>query len=252
MMVEQADAAGASVDPGEIGRFNRLAADWWNPQGSMKALHRINPLRIGYVRDRVAAHFDRDATALDGLRGLRVADIGCGAGLLCEPMARLGADVVGVDAAATNIEVARLHAARAGLAIDYRCAAAEDLLERGERFDLVLAMEVVEHVVDPPAFLKACAGLLQPGGLLVVSTINRTMKAFALAIVGAEYILGWVPRGTHSWDRFVTPEEIEGPLRRLGLVPLDRRGVVYNPLIDLWRLSQDTDVNYMVALASRR
>jgi 2-polyprenyl-6-hydroxyphenyl methylase/3-demethylubiquinone-9 3-methyltransferase len=245
------DAAGLSVDTAEVERFGRLASDWWNPRGSMKALHRLNPVRLAYIRERVADRFERDCRALDGLAGLRVADVGCGGGLLAEPLARLGADVVGIDAAATNIEVARLHAKRSQVAVDYRCMTAEDLVGAGETFDLVLAMEVVEHVVDPAPFLTSVAALVRPGGLVVVSTINRTMKAFALAIVGAEYVLGWLPRGTHQFDKFVRPEEIAAALAPAGLHEVDRRGVVYDPFRDEWRLGRDVDVNYMMAFAGR-
>ena len=246
----QANATGASVDQAEIDRFSRLAADWWNPRGSMKALHRINPLRLRYVRGRIAARLDRSPDALDGLAGLAVADVGCGAGLLSEPLSRLGARMTGIDASATNIEVAKTHAAAAGLAIDYRCATAEALAEAGERFDVVLAMEIVEHVADPAAFVATCARLARPGGLVVVSTINRTLRAYALAIVGAEFVLGWVPRGTHRWDKFVKPEEIEAAGAGAGLSRIDLIGVVYDPLSDEWRLSRDVAVNYMIALGA--
>jgi 2-polyprenyl-6-hydroxyphenyl methylase / 3-demethylubiquinone-9 3-methyltransferase len=236
----------SSVDPQEIQRFDALAADWWNPRGSMKALHRLNPLRLRYIRDQIAGHFGRSATALDGLAQLRLADIGCGAGLLSEPLARLGGAVTGIDMASANVEMAKAHAVRSKLAIDYRAAAAEDLAAAGERFDVVLAMEIVEHVADPDAFLKDCAALVKPGGLLFVSTINRTMKAHALAIVAAERLLRWVPRGTHDWNKFVRPSEIGAALEPSGFAELDRAGVVYNPLLDEWRLSRNTDVNYMM------
>lgn len=239
----------SSVDPEEIQRFDAMAADWWNPRGSMKALHRLNPLRLRYVRDQIAGHFGRSATALDGLRDLSLADIGCGAGLLSEPLAKLGGSVTGIDMASASVAMARSHAARSNLVIDYRAIAAEDLLATGERYEVVLAMEIVEHVTDAAAFLKTCAGLVKPGGLLFVSTINRTMKAYALAIVAAENVLRWLPKGTHDWNKFVTPSEIGAAIEPEGLSELDRAGVVYNPLLDEWRLARDMDVNYMMVFA---
>jgi 2-polyprenyl-6-hydroxyphenyl methylase / 3-demethylubiquinone-9 3-methyltransferase len=241
--------AKTSVDPDEIARFERLAADWWSPTGSMKPLHRLNPPRLRFIRDAIAAWSGKDGRAADGLAGLSMLDVGCGAGLLCEPLVRLGARVTGLDAAAASLEVARLHAARSGLVIDYRDALAEDLLARGETFDVVLALEVVEHVVDAAAFLKTCAGLTRPGGLMLVSTINRTMKAWALAIVAAERILRWLPPGTHRWDRFVKPAEILAALAPAGMTETAGSGMIYDPLVDEWRLSRDMDVNYIMAFA---
>jgi 2-polyprenyl-6-hydroxyphenyl methylase/3-demethylubiquinone-9 3-methyltransferase len=242
-----ADASrSATVDPEEVARFSRLAAEWWNPRGKFRPLHKFNPVRLGYLKREVSNHFHRDPASLSAFDGLRILDIGCGGGLVCEPLRRLGAKVTGVDPSATNIEVARLHAEQAGLAIDYRASTAEDLAAAGELFDVVLALEVVEHVTDVPAFLATTAGMVKPGGLMVVATINRTLKAFGLAIVGAEYVLRWLPRGTHSYDRLVRPEEVEGPLQAAGLTLLDRTGVVYDPIRDLWKESTDTDVNYMV------
>jgi len=249
-MNNQANAGGASVDEAEVGRFARLAQDWWNPRGSMRALHRLNPLRLRYIRSRIAERYDRSATAVNGLEGLSIVDIGCGAGLLCEPLARLGARMVGVDAAAASIEVARHHGEEAGLSIDYRCTSAEAIEAASERFDVVLAMEVVEHVVEPQAFIATCAGLLNPGGLLIVSTINRTRRAFALAILTAEHVLGWVPKGTHQWEKFVKPEELEAAGSVAGLATIDLTGVVYLPILDEWRLSRDVAVNYMTTLAA--
>ena len=241
--------AQTSVDPREVERFARMAANWWDPRGPMAPLHKLNPVRVGYIRDQACARFGREAKHLGCLNGLRILDIGCGAGILSEPLARLGADMIGIDPAAENIEVARLHAAESGVAVDYRATTAETLAEAGERFDIVLAMEVVEHVVDVPAFVATCAAIVKPGGLLVMATLNRTMKSFALAIVGAEYILRWLPRGTHQWDKFVKPEELETAIEDTGLRVIGERGVIYNPLADRWQLSSDMDVNYMLAAA---
>lgn len=240
----------ANLDPEEVARFERLARDWWNPAGPMRPLHRLNPVRLGYIRDETCRRVGRDLRAPQPLEGLSVLDVGCGGGLLSEPLARLGASVTGLDPAPTNIAVARLHAERAGLAIDYRGEAVEAVRDRGERFDVVLAMEVVEHVPDATAFVAACGGAVKPGGLLVMATINRTLRAFALAIVGAEYVLGWLPKGTHQWDKFVTPEELTDATEAAGLAVIEARGAVYNPLTDQWTLSRDTAVNYM--LAARR
>ncbi|WP_181701064.1 bifunctional 2-polyprenyl-6-hydroxyphenol methylase/3-demethylubiquinol 3-O-methyltransferase UbiG [Chthonobacter albigriseus] len=241
--------ASSTVDRTEVERFSRLAAEWWNPKGKFKPLHKFNPVRLGYLKREVSAHFGRDAKSPAAFDGLRVLDIGCGGGLVCEPMARLGADVVGVDPSTTNIEVARLHAAQSDVSIDYRAATAEDLAAAGETFDVVLALEVIEHVADVEEFLRLTSAMVRPGGLMVVATINRTLKALGLAIIGAEYVLRWLPRGTHSYDKLVRPEEIEGPLQAEGLALLDRTGVVYDPLRDLWKESRDTDVNYMVLAA---
>jgi len=238
-----------TVDPSEVARFSALAATWWDPRGKMGMLHRFNPVRIGFIKETVCRQFGRDGKDLRALAGLRILDIGCGGGILCEPLARLGADVVGVDPAQPNIEAAKLHAAGAELAIDYRVSTAEALAEAGERFDVVLAMEVVEHVADLPLFVQRCAEMVKLGGILVVATINRTLKSFALAIVGAEYVLRWLPRGTHRWDKFVTPDEVEALLLRRGLRQIAATGVVYDLFADRWRLSSDMDVNYMLACA---
>jgi len=239
-------AAESTVDAAEVERFSRLAADWWDPRGPMAPLHKFNPVRLGYIRDQAAMHFQRDARRLDCLQGLRILDIGCGAGLLCEPLARIGAAVVGADPAAKNIEIAKLHAAEAGVTVDYRVTTAEALADAGERFDIVLAMEVVEHVTDVKLFVRRCAEMVKPGGLMIAATLNRTLKAFALAIVGAEYVLRWLPRGTHQWDKFVTPKELEAAMQAGGLNRIGESGVIYNLLADRWELSTDTDVNYMV------
>lgn len=236
----------STVDEAEIARFSALAAQWWDPHGKMAVLHKFNPVRLAYIRDAACKVFARDPKRLDCLKGRRILDIGCAAGLLSEPLARLGAHVVGADPSEANIEVARLHAEQGGLAIDYRCTTAEALADAGEAFDMVLAMEVIEHVTDVQLFLKRCAEMVKPDGLMVVATLNRTLKSFALAIVGAEYILGWLPRGTHQWDKFVTPNELEIAIELAGFKVGDQTGVLYNPLADRWQLTADTDVNYMV------
>ncbi|MTH99252.1 bifunctional 2-polyprenyl-6-hydroxyphenol methylase/3-demethylubiquinol 3-O-methyltransferase UbiG [Roseibium sp. RKSG952] len=241
---------GSTVDDAEVARFSAMAAEWWDPAGKFKPLHKFNPVRLTYIKDAVCSRFNRDPNAADAFKGLRFLDIGCGGGLLSEPMARLGADVVGADPSETNIEIARLHMQQSGLDIDYRAATAEQLAEAGETFDVVLNMEVVEHVADVPLFLGATASMVRPGGLMFVATINRTMKAYALAIVGAEYVLRWLPKGTHSYDKLVRPSEIEGPLQGAGLQVIDRCGVTFNPVTDNWRPSRDMDVNYMM-LAER-
>ena len=235
-------------DPAEIAKFEAMAADWWDPNGRAKPLHMLNPCRLDYITAQIAGEFDRDLTAPRPFAGLRLLDIGCGGGLLCEPMARLGAEVVGADPAPRNIPVARLHAERAGLAIDYRVTTAEALEAAGERFDVVLNMEVIEHVPDPASFVAACRGLLRPGGLLLLSTLNRTARSFAMAIVGAEYVMGWLPRGTHDWRRFRTPDEVAALLRGAGLEPVDRKGMVFDPLRREWSLSDtDLSVNHISA-----
>lgn len=236
----------SGADAKELERFAQLAAHWWDEAGPLAPLHKLNPVRIGYVRDRICAHLGRAPLSPQPLAGLAAVDVGCGGGLLCEPLARLGATVTGIDLAAPSIEVATEHARAAGLAIDYRIAAAEQLLAEGARFDLVCAMEVVEHVPDPSAFLSTCAALVGPGGGLVLATLNRTFRAFALGIVAAEYVLGWLPRGTHQWSRFVRPSEAARPLRRAGLHVANLTGVVYDPLRDRFRLSHDPAVNYML------
>lgn len=241
----QPSASGSTVDPAEIAKFSKLSETWWDPKGKMAPLHKINPLRLTYIRDAACRKFERNAKSLTCLGGLRMLDIGCGAGLLCEPLTRLGAQVVGVDPSASNIAAAKLHAEKGHLSIDYRCTTIEEMDPR-ERFDIVLAMEVVEHVADIGGFLGRCAAVLKPGGMMVVSTLNRNWKSFALAIVGAEYVLRWLPRGTHQWNKFVTPDELTKYLLDNRLVITDQSGVVYSPLADRWSLSSDMDVNYMM------
>ena len=241
-----AEAKRTTIDTGEVAHFAALAAEWWNPNGKFRPLHKFNPVRLAYIRDAVAARFGRDPHAARPFEGLRVLDIGCGGGLLCEPMARLGAEVVGADAAATNIEVAKLHASESGVTIDYRNTTAEELAEAGERFDVVLNMEVVEHVLDVEFYIAKCAEMVKPGGMMFIATINRTLKALGLAIIGAEYVLRWLPRGTHQFSKLVRPEELERALQPTGMTILDRTGVVYHPLADRWQRSKDMDVNYML------
>ncbi|HEY8594617.1 MAG TPA: bifunctional 2-polyprenyl-6-hydroxyphenol methylase/3-demethylubiquinol 3-O-methyltransferase UbiG [Devosiaceae bacterium] len=235
-----------TINPDEIGRFSAMADEWWDPAGKFKPLHKFNPVRLAYIREQAIAHFGRDGMARRPFEGLRLLDIGCGGGLLCEPMARLGAKVVGADASEKNIKIASLHAEQSGLDIDYRATTSEALAEAGEQFDIVLNMEVVEHVADVPLYLKSCADLVAPGGLMFVATINRTARAFALAIVGAEYVLRWLPRGTHTYEKFLTPDEIAAILSRNAMRIKDRCGVSYSPLSGEWRRSRDMGVNYML------
>lgn len=244
-----ATGAPSTIDPAEVARFSALAAEWWNPNGKFGVLHKFNPVRLAFIRDQTAGHFGRDARGPKPFAGLRLLDIGCGGGLLAEPMARLGFEVVGADASEKNIKTAGVHAREQQLAIDYRATTAEDLAAAGERFDVILNMEVIEHVADLPLFIESCASMLKPGGLMFVATINRTAKAFALAIVGAEYILGWLPRGTHDWAKFVTPDELDVALTKARLVTKAETGVMFNPLSGRWQLSSDRDVNYMVVAA---
>lgn len=236
-----------SIDPDEVAKFSAIAAEWWDPKGKFRPLHRFNPVRLGLIRGQIIDQFGRDPSDKRPLSGLRLLDIGCGGGLVSEPMARLGADVTGVDASAENIKTALTHAKEVGLTIDYRAGTAEGLLAEGEaKFDVVLNLEVMEHVADVKQFLKDTAKLVAPGGMMIMATINRTAKAWALAIVGAEYILRWLPRGTHDFEKLVTPDEIRQSVSAAGLEAADPIGVSFNPLLDQWRISQDTKVNYMM------
>jgi 2-polyprenyl-6-hydroxyphenyl methylase/3-demethylubiquinone-9 3-methyltransferase len=241
-----AEAKRTTIDQAEVERFSAMAAEWWNPSGKFRPLHKFNPVRLAYIRDQVAARFGRDPHAAKPFDGLRILDIGCGGGLLCEPMARLGATVVGVDPAANNIDVAKHHAEQTGVSIDYRVATAEELADAGEKFDVILNMEVVEHVADVPLYVARCAEMVKPGGIMFVATINRTLKALGLAIIGAEYVLRWLPRGTHQYGKLVRPDELEKALAESGMKVVDRTGVTYNPIADRWSRSKDMDVNYMV------
>lgn len=236
-----------TIDPAEVEKFSKIADEWWDPFGKFKPLHKFNPARLAYIRDALCAHFGRDRRDNRPLEGLRLLDVGCGGGLVAEPMRRLGATVTGIDASERNIKTAIVHARASGLGIDYRVATVEALAEANEKpFDAILNLEVVEHVADPVFFLKTSAGLVAPGGMMVVATINRTLKAFALAKVGAEYVLGWLPRGTHDPRKFLKPAEIRAPLEAAGMTVTAAAGVAYNPLLDVWRVVENTDVNFMV------
>ena len=242
----------STVDPAEVAKFEAMAAEWWNPNGKFKPLHLMNPCRLDYITTQIASEFGRDLASPKPFAGLRILDIGCGGGLLSEPMARLGADVIGADPATRNIPVAKLHAEQSGLTIDYRLTTAEELAAAGERFDVVLNMEVVEHVPDPQSFLTACQTLLKTGGLMICSTLNRNAKSFGMAIIGAEWVMRWLPKGTHEWMKFITPDELAEFLRKAGLDPVDRKGMVFNPIAWSWSLSsRDLSVNYVTASVKR-
>lgn len=238
-----------TLDDAEVERFQRMAKAWWDPTGKFRPLHQIGPARLGFIRDELSRHFGLSDKTMTPFAGLRILDIGCGGGLISEPLCRLGAAVTGIDPGDRNIAIAKGHAEPQGLAIDYRVATVEQLAEAGEQFDAVVCLEVVEHVPDVPAFVKACASLVRPGGMMILSTINRNLKSYALAIVAAEYVLGWLPRGTHQWDRFITPEELASHLAQAGMAAPHFKGFTYNPLRDDWRLGDDTGVNYLASSA---
>ena len=242
----------STIDPAEVAKFEAMAAEWWDPNGKFRPLHLMNPCRLDYICAQVASEYGRDLRGAAPFKGLRILDIGCGGGLLSEPMARLGAEVVGADAAARNIPVASVHAAAQGLVIDYRHSTAEDLAAAGEVFDVVLNMEVVEHVAEPLAYLTACRNLLRPGGMMICSTLNRTAKSFVLAIIGAEWVMRWLPRGTHDWQKFITPDELLALIETAGLEPVDRKGMVFDPIRWSWSLSaRDLSVNYVTTSLRR-
>ena len=235
-----------TIDPSEVAKFEAMAAEWWNPNGKFRPLHLMNPCRLDYITGQIAAEYGRDLTKPLPFAGLRILDIGCGGGLLSEPMARLGAEVVGADAAPRNIPVAQVHAQASGLNIDYRFTTAEDMAAAGEQFDVVLNMEVVEHVSDPLAYLTACHDLLKSGGIMLCSTLNRNPKSYLMAIIGAEWVMRWLPKGTHDWAKFITPDELYALINRAGLTPVDRKGMVFNPISWGWSLSaRDLSVNYV-------
>jgi 2-polyprenyl-6-hydroxyphenyl methylase/3-demethylubiquinone-9 3-methyltransferase len=235
-----------TINDAEIAKFTAMAEEWWDPKGKFKPLHKFNPVRLGYIREYLLSHFNLDGSAMRPFEGLSILDVGCGGGLLCEPLTRLGAKVTGIDAAERNITIARLHAEQSGLAIDYQVTTSEALAATGQTFDLVLNMEVVEHVDNVPLYMKSCADLVKPGGLTLTATLNRTARAYALAIVGAERVLRWLPKGTHDWNKFLTPDEIKALLTRNGLQVIGETGVVFHPLADEWRRSRDMGVNYMI------
>lgn len=238
----------STIEPDEIAKFEAMANEWWDPHGKFKPLHMLNPCRLDYITEQIAAEFNRDLAQPKPLKGLRILDIGCGGGLLSEPMARLGADVVGADAAETNIKVASLHAKQAGLDIDYRNVAAESLVEDAEQFDVILNMEVIEHVADPLYFLNACKDLLKEDGLMICSTLNRNPKSYLMAIIGAEHVMRWLPKGTHEWSKFITPQELSDLQTEAGFTPVDQKGFVFNPLSWSWSIShKDLSVNYVTA-----
>tara|TARA_R110002020_G_scaffold19379_5_gene67152 strand:+ start:762 stop:1502 length:741 start_codon:yes stop_codon:yes gene_type:complete len=236
----------STINDAEIAKFTAMAEQWWDPKGKFKPLHKFNPVRLTYIRQHLLSHFALDGAAMRPFEGLAILDVGCGGGLLCEPLARLGATVTGIDAAERNIAIARLHAEKSGLAIDYRATTSETLATEGKTFDMVLNMEVVEHVDNVPLYMKSCADLVKPGGLMLTATLNRTLRARALAVFAAERVLKWLPVGTHDWNKFLTPDEIKTLITRNGLTVTAETGVVYHPLADEWRPSHDMAINYMV------
>ena len=245
-MTIETSAKSPSIDPGEVEKFSKMAAEWWNPKGKFGVLHLFNPVRLEWIKEQACARFGLDPSVAAPFQGLRLLDIGCGGGLLCEPMAKLGTTVVGVDPSEKNIKTALVHAQEGGLDIDYRVGTAEDLAAAAEKFDIILNMEVVEHVAGQSEFIKSCGSMLKPGGLMFVATLNRTLKSFGLAIIGAEYVLRWLPRGTHEWEKFVKPDELESWLNEAGLTQKSGSGITYHPLANEWRKAKDMSVNYMV------
>ncbi|MAV47763.1 MAG: bifunctional 2-polyprenyl-6-hydroxyphenol methylase/3-demethylubiquinol 3-O-methyltransferase UbiG [Alphaproteobacteria bacterium TMED89] len=247
---QTSNATGHTVDPAEVEKFTKMAESCWDPQGDFRPLHKLNPTRIRFLTEQIARHYDRDLDTPRPFQGLRVLDVGCGGGLVCEPLARLGAEVTGVDATPANIPVAQIHAEQMGLDIDYRVATVAELVEAGERFDVVLALEIIEHVNDPPAFVADVIGARAAGGLVFMSTFNKTIRSFALGIVAAEYVLQWLPKGTHDWQRFVAPAEMFKMVEAQGLRPERIKGFMFNPLLDKWMLTDDTGVSYIACFTS--
>ncbi|MDB5530116.1 MAG: ubiG [Devosia sp.] len=235
-----------TINDAEVAKFTAMAEEWWDPKGKFKPIHKFNPVRLAYIREHVLTHFHLDGSVMRPLEGLTILDVGCGGGLLCEPLARLGATVTGIDAAERNIKIATLHAAQSGVDVTYQATTSEALAAQGQKYDMVLNMEVVEHVDNVPLYMKSCADLVAPGGLMLTATLNRTARALAFAVIGAEYVLGWLPKGTHDWNKFLTPDEIKALITRNGLKVTDQTGVVYHPLADDWRKSRDMAINYMV------
>ncbi len=240
-------AGSLSLDPSEVAKFSAIADQWWDETGKFGVLHKFNPTRIAFIKEQVTARLGLDPLSNKPLKGLRLLDIGCGGGLLSEPLARMGADIVAADPSEKNIKTAMVHASQQGLEIDYRATTAEQLQQAGEKFDVVLNMEVIEHVKDPKQFTATCAAMVKPGGMMFVATLNRTLKSFALAIVGAEYILGWMPKGTHQWEKFITPQELKTWLEAAEMHQKTLSGVTFNPITNTWHRSGDTGVNYMIA-----
>ncbi len=236
----------STINEAEVAKFTAMAEQWWDPNGKFKPIHKFNPVRLSYIRDAALRQFGKDGSAIRPLSGLKVLDVGCGGGLLCEPMARLGATVTGIDAAERNIKIATLHAEQSGVSVAYIATTSEALAAQGKKFDIVLNMEVVEHVDNVPLYMKSCADLVAPGGLMLTATLNRTARAYLLAVIGAEYVLGWLPKGTHDWKKFLTPEEVKTLISRNGMRVISQTGVVYHPLADEWRASSDMAINYMI------